>query len=649
METEIKQPLPALMIMDGDDCTPPNPNLTAIAESWNRRPGKPKIKIATVREYLESIPHDGLPLLRGDMPSFWGGVMLYELEAARKLQEAEPLIISAEKFAAGRFLTSGPSPPNLEEAWKLLLAAQDHNWGGKDETKNGVQADIDKVEMIDSVIGASEDTLKTAMSDIAREIRRARTGVPLTVFNSLSWERDDVVSFAIPDDLSGANLKIVDHEGAEMPFQFLPDRESGGDKKAFFVAEKVPSVGYKTFYIEKRDKAVAPHAETAGETVIENDHYRIELNRRKNGIKRIFDKELSLDVAGMSHRGLLNAVGVDLPFPALAAVGCRFTVPPQEFYENPKNLMKGGTGEGIKFLWKAWRPSQFKAQKVVKTQGRVASALTIKGTFLKSPVAHEFVLYDKIKRVDIRTTVDWCGEPGVILAMLFPMPFRHDDIHVGTPFYVHRMGDEAEGFWKLKGFPIQPRIRGVQHWFCVSDRRRAVTLASPWRVWDFTFMPAALLMASDDRGGFFRDERYLQKGRHTWTFSLFSNLGDWRHGMSYLRGVEPIYPMFAVAGDREEKGGNPGAMSFCKVSPGNVILTCLKGSEDGDGSIFARFYEAEGKETDVELEFPKKAAKALGTDLLEREGRNLKVRGNSVLCRLAPHEIGNVKVFFEEG
>ncbi|MFH1539437.1 MAG: glycosyl hydrolase-related protein, partial [bacterium] len=155
-----------------------------------------------------------------------------------------------------------------------------------------------------------------------------------------------------------------------------------------------------------------------------------------------------------------------------------------------------------------------------------------------------------------------------------------------------------------------------------------------------------LLMASDNKGGFFRDERYLQKGRHTWTFSLFSNSGDWKRGMSYRRGAEPINPMFAVAGDGEERGGNPGAMSFCKVSPGNVILTCLKGSEGGDGSIFARFYEVEGKETDVELEFPKKIAKALIADLLEREGRALKFRGNRVLCKLAPYEIGNVKVFF---
>lgn len=651
IRTQIKQPLSSLMLMDGDDCTPPNPNLVGIANAWNGRAVKPRIRLSTVQDFLEAVERDDLPTRRGDMPGMWGGVLLFEPEAARKLQRAEPLITAAEKFAAASSLCEDSEPPALDEPWRLLLAAQDHNWGGKDETKHGLQADLDKIGMLDSVIEKSEQALDSSLKSIAIKIRRSREAAPIVVFNPLSWERDDVAEIELPFGNGGAGFKLFEAGGAEVPVQFSPGREKPGCVTAVFPARKVPPLGYRTFYLETSEgDGRAERQETASASRLENEYYRIELNRKRTGIRRIFDKEISADIAGWKPGSLLEFAGVDIPFPSLFALGARLTVPPQEYYENSENLKKGGSGEGVKFLWKIRLPSRFRHENITKFSGPVRSGLVIRGNFMKCPVSHEVVLYNGLKRIDITTSIEWRGEAGVILAMLFPLPFKSDEIHVNTPFYVHRMGDEAEGFWKTPGFPVQPKLRGVQNWFSAGDGKRTVTFSSPWRVWDFTFLPMAPILASDDRGGFFTGDHYLQKGTHRYSFSLFSHGGGWKEAMSYRRGIEPIYPLVPfAAGEGGGAGEFPEAQSFCKISPGNVIVTALKPAGGGDGALFVRFYEVEGKETDVRIEFPFEVERAVATDLLEREKEELRSESGGVFCRLEPHEIGNVKIFFKGG
>src|SRR5690606_1608752 len=89
--------------------------------------------------------------------------------------------------------------------------------------------------------------------------RRLKEGVyPITVFNSLSWERDDVVETYIELPMTGVkSLNITDSKGRPVPSQILEVDEQMGHSRIYlvFVAPRVPSHGYETFYVRPSTEA----------------------------------------------------------------------------------------------------------------------------------------------------------------------------------------------------------------------------------------------------------------------------------------------------------------------------------------------------------------------------------------------------------
>jgi alpha-mannosidase len=77
----------------------------------------------------------------------------------------------------------------------------------------------------------------------------------------------------------------------------------------------------------------------------------------------------------------------------------------------------------------------------------------------------------------------------------------------------------------------------------------------------------------------------------------------------------PMIPVTAFA----HNGGLPPSHSFVQVGPGNVILTVIKKAEDDEALIF-RYYEFEGKQSQVRLQLPQRATRAAEANL-NGEGR----------------------------
>jgi hypothetical protein len=223
--------------------------------------------------------------------------------------------------------------------------------------------------------------------------------------------------------------------------------------------------------------------------------------KKGTGLRQVLDRELDKAVLGRPAGRMMSWMGLNTPFPSMAALAARFT------------------------------------------PGPVRTTLSIRGAFLDCAASYDIHLYEDIKRIDIQASIDWRGRPGVFLVLLFPLPPGMNAYHVNTPYFIHRMGQEAKGFWKIPGLPVQPRMRGVQHWFSATGGGTTVTCSSPWRFWDFSLMPAAPVLASDDNAGFFHGDAYLQKGLHTWSFSFTSAAGGCKAAQSHRRGVEPVYPL----------------------------------------------------------------------------------------------------------
>jgi len=261
----------------------------------------PEIELGTASTFIESFKKSGanIPSITGERPAVW----LYihgpsHQKALKASREGDIYLTSAEKFATINSILRGSfsdyPKDKLEKAWEAKIFP-DHGWGG-------VHGDITDNLFLSKFEFARTEALSVIESSINSIASRIKTkpgkGTPVVVFNSLSWKRNDPVSFNInPEGKKIKDLVIIDHNKKLIQTQ-LSDIEK--DEKGYistatvhFIAENVPSLGYKTFYIKEGESANMNRV-LSNQTYIENQFYRIEF--ASGGLKQIFDKELNKDL-----------------------------------------------------------------------------------------------------------------------------------------------------------------------------------------------------------------------------------------------------------------------------------------------------------------------------------------------------------------
>jgi len=125
-----------------------------------------------------------------------------------------------------------------------------------------------------------------------------KSDVPqLVVVNTLGFARPALATVYVDHEVLPPErpFRIVDDEGGEVAAQRIESR-SDGSYWAMQIPE-VPALGYRTFRIETDTAgAVAEVAPAAGDEVLENPWYRIEVDPSTGTIARLFDRELGLDL-----------------------------------------------------------------------------------------------------------------------------------------------------------------------------------------------------------------------------------------------------------------------------------------------------------------------------------------------------------------
>ena len=141
--------------------------------------------------------------------------------------------------------------PSFTKAWENAIYP-DHGWGGK----HGDLTDRTFRTVYETARSIASDILEKSMKNIASRINFSKDAIPVTVFNTLSWERTDIVKFTLDAEGNPENsYRLVDQNGNEIPYQLIDEHQINGNRDEvitfLFVAENVPSVGYKTYYLEK--------------------------------------------------------------------------------------------------------------------------------------------------------------------------------------------------------------------------------------------------------------------------------------------------------------------------------------------------------------------------------------------------------------
>lgn len=224
---------------------------------------------------------------------------------------------------------------------------------------------------------SSDDRALNILPDsLVQRIPTDGPGVPVVVFNPLSWERTDIVEMDSPFDGESPHVKIIDSEGNTYPARSLGDCLR-------FTARNVPALGYRVYWVAKADSPVSASVK-ATQAYLENQYFRVELDTRTTAIKRIYDKANSRDI---------------MPAGSQAAV---FRLQEKGFSGNGKlngvaTMMDSGPARGLVVL------------------DRVLNGQTL---------VQELALYDGVPRIDIQLTMRWSK------------PLKSDDLCVNFPIFV---------------------------------------------------------------------------------------------------------------------------------------------------------------------------------------------------------------------
>jgi len=620
-----------------DNC-PPGRRLSDIVREWNSRWEYPKLRLATMREFFETLEKrygDRIPTYRLGWPDYWtDGVASTAYETGlNRVTHGE--LISAEKLSAiAGELDRGFVYPSkdIDDTYRLAMLYDEHTWGAY----NSISEPFSELARGQWTIKSSyaylareqsRNTLRRALDAIARNIPSGGA-YTLAVVNPLSWERTDVVRAVVPKplaDRNGAFLLIDRRTGAEVPFRTV------APNTILFTARGVPSMGYAVYTVAvERANAPAKPNDAPQPNTLENRFYRVVLDPVTGGISSIFDKELDAE---------------------LVDTGAPFKVN-QYVYENPEGGRQAVDDMTRRAKFNRYSPSS--AIFVPGMSGPVASSVIAKTSAKQCPVIEqEVILYDDVKRIDIVNTLtkNETLEPEAVY-YAFPFAVRNGGF----------MFEVADGAMAPETEQLPKTTRDwetAQQWVEISGADLSV-------VW--SPLEAPLVQFCDINTGKWLKKLEITNSRlfsyamnNYWMTNFKAGQGGvipFRYAITSRRGGsdpttssrfgwESHIPLAAVWVPEGNAGTLPPAShSFLAVDAPNVIVQTFKRAEDGNGLI-VRLREVAGRDTEANVYsplFPAGKISAMITDIAEQDVKPCRVSGNSITAPVRGFGIETVRV-----
>lgn len=594
--------------------------------------GLPKIKMSLTSDFIEEFEKNGNLLLpiKGERPDVWlyihGPTHQKAIEASR---EGDVLLTAAEKFAIAEAMIDNSfdkyPAKQFEKAWEAKIYP-DHGWGGK----NG---DITDDLFHDKFIFAknqAEKILSSTLNDIASEIKLSRDkGIPIVVFNSLSWLRNDPAVFTINFNKEQAkSLKLSDDKGNLIPVQLSNvkyyDDNSIREADVHFIAEGIPSIGYKTFYLQL-SKDFVPKEKIDFRKVYKNKFYRIKFDN--GGLSSIYDKEFGKE--------LINN---------------------KNFYAGEVFTMHSeGTGAG-EFadiqqpdMKEFDREANYHSSWHITESGNVYTCFTNRQPIRNAVVEQKIFVYKNIKRIDF--VINLLNYEGVLYReyrMALPLNMENGQVSYEVPFGVVNVGkDEIKGAAGERYTTVCKDIhpRSIENWIGASNNDWGVTLTSSVAVADYIDPTDSLfknpvlqpLLLASRKSCNYQGNEYLQTGDHYFEFSLTSHKPSWENGFHFgCQTNEKL--MVVVDPEAYENAGLPEQLSFFSCDNKNVIISTVKKAEDRS-AVIIRAYNIEDKMNESQIKSFKPFISGSKTNLIEENQKPLQLNNGVINYRFGKFSI----------
>lgn len=583
----------------------------------------PRLRFSTAQSFFDDVSRklDALtvPVWKDELYlEYHRGTFTTQAKTKQNNRRNEALMLNAEKFSALASLFGRAYPQaELNDTWRKVLFNQFHDIL-PGSSINAVYRDADRDH--EGIRRGAGGILSGAMSGLAARIRTAGAGAPLIVFNPLAWDRNDVVEADVLLAGAPASVTVRDPAGKTMLAEVVARDEKSQMLRVRFLAEGVPSLGYKVFHVapasaaQMKTPTAPPHTPfqpvVARPDLLENDFWRVRVDTKSGCITSIYDKKFRREYLAPGSCGNLL----------------------QAFRDKPKDW--DAWNIDADFENQKWDLTDAEEVKLIET-GPVRAVVRVVRKFQNSRFVQNLTLTAGIPRVDIRMEADW-HEEHILIKAAVGIAAKSDFATFEIPYgSIERPTTRNTPEGKAK-FEV-PALR----WADISDANGGISLLN-----DSKYGHDAkdnVLRISLLRSPKWPDAQ-ADMGHHEFTYSIYPHQGTWREAGTVHRGYELNYPLLAIAA-QAHTGALPPVHSFVGIEPADAIVTAIKKAEDDDGLII-RFYESAGRETQVSLRLPPGATRAVETNLMEKEEKALEISGGRIRIPTRAYEIKTVKVMF---
>ncbi len=371
-------------------------------------------------------------------------------------QKAEPVSLICSKLSDYEY-----PQPFFSEAWKLLLKNHPHDNICGASTDPVHREMLHQYEMPNQI---GEESIRAAVKNIGLRLNQENhnDAVPVTVFNSLAYKRNELVEtiIQIPVEMNSENYLLEDENGNNIPVEIKGKYFSDGEwedcqnrelnyndqKERFgqlifgiknfvysmpkektkilildlsFYAKDVPAAGYKTYFLKKSDSKAEK-----GECLFDENNWKIEnglisVNIYPNGTFDLKDKKTGILYEGLNMLEDTEDVGDEYDY---------------SYSKNSKTLYTDSCSGQASVLENTPQTARVAVDFDFSIPFEINQDREFRSNVTTDiPVSVEFTVNAFSPRVNIKTSVHNTAKDHRMRA-LFPTPHKTDKIFTSTQF-----------------------------------------------------------------------------------------------------------------------------------------------------------------------------------------------------------------------
>jgi alpha-mannosidase len=582
----------------GDHGGGPTRDMLEVARKWQQSPLFPQLKSSTMTSFCQQVEDtlQDVPIWTDELYlEFHRGCYTSHADQKRYNRRCEHWLTEAEMFSAIATLTTNALYPKaeLEIAWKKVLFNQFHDiLPGSSIPEVFVDANLEWELAQETALRLREKALEAIAAQIHLPKPPAPDAIAIVVYNSLNWERSDVVDWQAP-----SNGIVLDSAGGLLQTQYNPQSQT----LSIWVND-VPSIGYRVLWYVS--KALPTATALPEKWVLDNGHLRVEICENTGNIASVWDYA--------AQRSVLAGQGNTL-----------------QFFQDQGQY------------WDAWNIDPNYAQHLLESaeiqsiaipdliNGKVEQCIEVKRRWRNSTFIHTYRLALHSPVLNIDTQVDW-QETHVLVKAAFPLGVSADYATYETPCAAierptlpnpQPLTEHQKAKWEVPAL----------HWADLTpsgEEPYGVSLLNDCK-YGYDAQPNCLRLTLL-RSPTWPDEK-CDRGFHSFTYALYPHAGSWEQAKTHQKGYELNRPLIAqtLAHPHYESDKKIAAHSFLSNFADNLVLMALKQSEDSPEDWIVRCYEACGQPADAMLSSTLPLKPAHFVDGLERPilGEKEKMRG----------------------